>query len=99
MQTGIVVSMLMLVAGQAVPSAIPVVGELSQLGALGVLAWVAWTQRSELRETRIANQDVINTLCSRWDAWEKIRHADSEKLDKTLLKMTAQCSEVQAKNK
>ena len=87
----------MLVAGQAVSPVIPAVGELTQLGALGVLAWVAWTQRAELRETRITNQKVINSLCERWNEWEKIRHSDSEKLDQTLLIMNKHCVEVQTK--
>ena len=97
MKLAIVLSWVMLAAGDVVTPFAPGLGDVTQLGALGVLAWVAFTQRKELSELRARHNDVIDTLCARWDGWEKIRHQDSEKTDSTLQRMISHCAAVQAK--
>ena len=88
MKLAIVLSWVMLAAGDVVTPFAPGLGDVTQLGALGVLAWVAFTQRKELSELRKRHNDVIDTLCLRWDGWEKIRHTDSEKADGTLRELS-----------
>jgi len=83
----------LLAVGETITPLLPELGTLTNLGAVGVLAWVAFTQRQELRDLRIKHSEVIDALCSRWDAWEQMRHADSNRLDETLRQMTAHCSE------
>ena len=92
MKLAIVISWVMLAVGDVVTPLAPGLGDVTQLGALGVLAWVAFTQRKELSELRARHNDVIDTLCDRWDGWEKIRHADSDKLDTTLREMVSHCA-------
>jgi len=78
----------LLAAGEVAPPHFQVA---LQYGALGVLAWVCWTQRQELQDLRKSYSVTLDKLCDRWDGWERVRHADSEKLDDTLRLMTAQC--------
>jgi len=67
---------------------IPIVQDLSQIGALAVLAWFCYAQHNEMQEIRRGHAAIVNMLCERWDAWERIRHVDAEKLDETLRMMT-----------
>jgi len=83
-KSGFFISWVMLAIGEvAIPFA-PELGTLTQVGALGVLAWVAWTQRAEIQSLRREHKAVVDVLCIRWDAWEKIRHDDSNELNLTL---------------
>jgi len=97
LKIGLFATYLLYAVGDAVPKTLPGLGSLTQMGALGVLAWTVWTQQTELREMRRIHSDVIEKLCERWDAWEQIRHNDSEKLDGTLREMTANCAAVQSR--
>lgn len=89
----------LLAAGEAITPVLPEIGSITQMGALGVLSWVAWTQRTEIQKLRDEHKEVIDTLCERWNGWEKTRHDDSTKLNDTLQNMTRHCAETQAKQK
>lgn len=93
MRIGLIASVFLLAAGGLTPATMPVIGTAANISAVGVLAWVVWTQLKEIKLLRLAHSDVVDRLCERWDAWEKIRHEDSAKLDDTLLKMTQQCAD------
>jgi hypothetical protein len=87
----------LLAVGDTLAPAMPTIGNVTQLGALGVLTWVAYTQREEIQKLRAEHKTVIDTLCARWDEWEKIRHEDSDKLDGTLRRMTRRCAVTQTR--
>lgn len=100
MKAGLLVGYFTLMIGQTIEPIAPDLSVLIQGGAVGVLAWVAWCQRAEIREQRIEltairreHSEVIATLCSRWDQWERVRHDDSEKLDGAIRDMTRHCAE------
>jgi L-lactate permease len=86
---------LTLFAADVVPELPSGLGSLANLSAVAVLAWWAWSQQRELRDLRQSHTAVVDKLCDRWDAWEKIRHEDSEKLDVTLRDITANCAKRQ----
>ena len=96
MQNAMLVGVGLLALGETITPILPELGTLTNLGAVGVLAWVAFTQRQELRDLREKHANVIDTLCSRWDAWEQLRHSDSNRLDETLRQMVAHCAETVA---
>ena len=56
----------------------------AQLSALTVLGGVCWRLFS-----------TLDRLCDRWDAWEKIRHADSVTLNQTLTDLQSNCAAMQ----
>ncbi len=93
MKFGILATFFLLATGEVVTLALPMIGSAANLGALGVLAWVVWTQFGEIRSLRRTHGEIVDKLCDRWDSWEKIRHEDSERLDRTLLAMTRHVAE------
>lgn len=97
MPNGYLVGWAILTLGEIITPVMPELGTVTQMGALGVLAWVAWTQRQEIQQLRERHANAIDVLCNRWNAWETVRHADSEQLHLTLRDMTRQCAETQAK--
>lgn len=95
MKIGILATFLLLATGEVVTPAVPMIGSAANLGALGVLAWVVWTQFGEIKSLRRTHGEIVDKLCERWDSWEKIRHEDSERLDKTLLAMARHVADAQ----
>lgn len=85
----------------------PGLGPVANISAVAVLAWWAWSLQAELREERKSREvsqeslrashaAVVDKLCERSDAWEKIRHADSEKLSDALRDLSSTCAKKQA---
>lgn len=92
MRIGLVVGVLLLAVGEGLDGLSPVAGPAAQVSAVVVLAWVAWTQRQEMKELRERHSEAIDKLCQRWDAWEKLRHEDSRKLQEVLRDLMKHCS-------
>lgn len=76
-------------------SEIPGLGEAAnvlQFGAIGVLFWATMRLFGELAEQRKAHKETVDSICERWDGWEKTRHNDHEQLNATMASMRENCA-------
>lgn len=82
---------LMLLAAETTTAATPpMFNTASQITALSVLAAVVWYLLTKtIPRLSKTFTDTLNTLCERWDRWEKTRHDDSEELNRTLRELAA----------
>ena len=99
---GLLIAPPMVVAAAQIPEAWP--SFLTQGGALAVLAWAVWYQHTRTIPAMGQRMDAqlvafaVERAAERGaaDEWEKVRHADSAKLNETMRDITAQCAATQA---
>lgn len=60
-------------------------GPIANVGAVAILGYML------LRQAQ-----VIDRMADRWDGWEQIRHADSERLVESLAQLRENCAAVTA---
>ena len=94
MRTGLMLACVLFAVGETLGDATAVLGPVSEISAVVVLAWVAYSQRQEIQALRARHSEVIDRLCTRWDTWEQLRHADSDKLNATLGQVREHCASV-----